>query len=64
MMKQKKNTKTIDSVITDLTEAREMYMKTMSSSLLVEAVCSAEVLQQIKSKLNNNKKSMTCLWLQ
>ena len=55
---------TIDSVITDLTEARELYMKTMSSSLLVEDVCSAEVLQQIKSKLNNKKKSMTCLSLQ
>ena len=55
---------TIDSVITDLTEARELYMKTMSSSLLVEDVCSAEVLQQIKSKLNNKKKSMTRLWLQ
>ena len=27
---------TIDSVVTDLTEARELYMKTMSSSLLVE----------------------------
>ena len=36
----------------------------MSSSLLVEDVCSAEVLQQIKSKLNNKKKSLTCLWLQ
>ena len=55
---------TIDSVITDLTKARELYMKTMSSSLLVEDVCSAEVLQQIKSKLNNKKKSMTRLWLQ
>ena len=55
---------TIDSVITDLTEARELYMKTMSSSLLVEDVCSAEALQQIKSKLNNKKRSMTRLWLQ
>ena len=54
---------TIDSVITDLTEARELYMKTMPSSLLVEDVCSAEVLQQIKSKLNK-KKSMTRLWSQ
>ena len=59
---------TIDSVITDLTEARKLYMKTMSFSLLVEDVCSAEVLQQIKSKLSTKKKSMTmhtsCLWLQ
>ena len=31
---------TIDSVITDLTEARELYMRTMSSSLSVD-VCSA-----------------------
>ena len=57
---------TIDTVITDVTEARELYMKTMSSSLpvLVEDVCSAEVLQQIKSKRNNKKKSMTHFWLQ
>ena len=55
---------TIDSVITDLTEARELYRKTMSSSLLVEDVCSEEVLQQITSKLNKKKKSMTHLWLQ
>ena len=46
---------TIDTVITDLTEARELYMKTMSSSLLVEDVCSADVLQEIKSKLNKKK---------
>ena len=43
-------------------------MKTMSSSLLVEDVCSAEVLQQIKSKLKKKKKSMTMrtarFWLQ
>ena len=58
---------TIDSVITDLTEAKELYMKTVSSSQLVEDVCSAEVLQQIKSKLNKKKKSMAMrtarLWL-
>ena len=48
---------TIDSVITVLTEARDLYMKTMSSSLLVEDVCSAEVLQQSKAKSTRRRKT-------
>ena len=55
------------AVTTDLTTARELFDQAVSS-LAVEDVCSAEVLERIKSKLNNTKQTMTSrtarLWVQ
>lgn len=57
-----------DTVTTDITTASELYARAMSSSLSVEEVCSAKVLQRIQTELDNKKEMMTMptakLWLQ
>ena len=57
-----------DTVTSDLTAARELYDRAISSTISSEEVCSAEVLGKIHSKLNDKKKTMTMrtalLWFQ
>ena len=58
---------TID-VASDITEAKDIYDKAMLSTLSVEDVCSAGVLERMKGKLDDLKQIMTTrtamLWLQ
>ena len=58
---------TVD-VTADITEAKDLYVRAMLSTLSVEDVCSAGVLVRIKGKLDALKQTMTTrtamLWLQ
>ena len=50
--------KTQETVTTDLTIASELYDQVMTSKMLMEELCSAEVLERIQSALNSKKETM------